>query len=98
MYSRSYEPEYTEKEMFLYIVQEYIMSDWEYLHKNNYPYDLKDGKKVKVDHWTLWHDDYTSLEHWISFFAKDSYIVQENPTEDKSVPEIPHLHFIKEIK
>ena len=72
---------------------------WTYIIKNDYPYDMCRDKKVKTEHHTLFYNDIESnyISDRLSVYTKDWYTVQINSSDNQSILEIQHLHFIKII-
>ena len=70
---------------------------WQHLTQNKYPYDMKDWKGVKVDHWTLYYTWSIKNNNIIRMFKNRWYDIQENSYENKSIKGIKHVHFIKVI-
>ena len=100
-YRRSYEyttaPE--QREEFMKRVKTAIhVYWWPVVFPNNYPYDMFRDKKIKTKHNTLFFNKFNKLvvdeiEEYNSLW----YTVIINSSDNQSIPEINHLHFIKTI-
>lgn len=107
MYTRSYKVEYHPEELKWFKKDiKYRVSPWGYAlgfhtHINNYPYDIKDGKRVKTLHLTIryWNSvSWGSLKRVKKKMEWDGFDIQENSQENKSIPEIPHFHAVKVLE
>lgn len=102
-YSRTYDVKYNpmQKYFFLIIVKNSILNMWYYSHVSNYPYDYDNVEKrnVKLLHVTMRYHENLKKELWdiIDAFVSDGFYAQENNEENQSIPEISHIHFLKEI-
>lgn len=101
MYSRSYLVEYSpeQKETFLQIVKDSIDANWYYEHLNNYPYDRNDKENRHahgVIHITARANKIEDLDGLVEHYVSEWYHPHPNKKKDQSIPEIPHMHFIKE--
>lgn len=68
----------------------------------DYPYNMCRDVPVETYHIIVWYyDDKHSAEQveWIRRLLRQRwYVIQENPEQEKSCPEIQHFHAIKTIK
>lgn len=101
MYRRSYDYNTTpeQRERFVEHIKNKLDDEWLFTIYNQYPYDMCRDKKVKTKHLTMFFNDFSKkVFDRINYYYYDWYTVQINSSDNQSIPEINHLHFIKIIE
>ena len=100
MFRRSYDYTITpeQREDLITEAQYIIDRDGYFSFSNDYPYDMCRNKKVKTDHIVVFYK-YINMKvtDLIISSLQEWYTVQINSSDNQSIPEINHLHFIKVI-
>ena len=55
-------------------------------------------KEVRTLHITFWYEKWLDITEIIDQYVSDGYHPQINTKEQKSIPEIDHIHFIKVLE
>lgn len=85
-----------EKQWFIASITERLDEETHYLHLNDYPYNMHQKRPVMTHHWTLWYTDIEDVIKVINSYTHNWYAMILNTETDQSIPDIKHLHFIKE--